>query len=251
MTIKKTILHIFILGIFAISLTGCGSASKSTDSPSDIDDTPINTVTPDMSIEEVKVNATFVLSDGTPITAKKVEIARKKGGFTLSNLGVSVSQNAVSEPGLFLEEGAYQLAIILEQNGKTYVWATTNITVTLKSHLNLGVITLEELKPITMIVSVPDELDTIYFKSYSMNIPSILSGSLGDAKYSLTFNETTQVYEYSITMNLPLGYREVRFEGFTTILDGVKTTYQSVLFSGTVTTETTSFSTQTIVKVLE
>jgi hypothetical protein len=230
---------IVLMLMACLTMLGCGSSSSSTSSSTDTSDSSL-------SISDIALNATLSLSDASTITAETVRISRVTSGVSLTTGANSVVDDALSKTSLFSSEADYSIAISLEQNDKTYIWSTSNITVTTDEHVNLGNITLNETGLLKGKLNYNTSLDSLGY-NYTVVDDSTTEFvgtafmNLLDTTFALAEDSTSSALKADFTMALPEGTFTLTLEPYgvtdSQTVNFVDVVLSSKVINGGVTTD--------------
>ena len=240
---KKWVLGTVVLAMIAMGLSGCGSSSKNT-TTSTTTQTPITSV--GRTLSDVTLKAKLTLSDGSTITAPTAKICRRIGGLSLSSGANAVSGNALSIKDLFAAEGVHDMAIYIEQNGKKYIWATPNVTISKEKDVNLGAIVLCEIKRVNVAIKTSESLDGLRY-NIGKALPSVMGSFLNEDTQSAGVDSTTGELTLTISCDYTVGNALITISNLVgTYADNTKVNFSTLTFSGPITNTTTSLGSKSL-----
>jgi hypothetical protein len=200
------------------------------------------------SISEVVFKATVSLSDGSSVTATSAKIRRRKGGLDIISGANDIVGSAIAKAGLFITEGSHELAIEVDQNGKKYVWATANVTVTAAKDINLGTIVLAEVKRVSMTMETSEEIDELNWTRKN-HYPGVISAFMGSDSFTGTWNETTQSIDIILSADVLVGDKSTEIVNIVgTKSDASKIEFNDLLFPDVITSTSTDLGVSVLVR---
>jgi len=201
----ETNITFFLFFTFAVFLTGCETSDSSSS------DVTTNTATTTTTTTAESTNfATLSLPDGVSINAQSLKFSRVKGGLSLtSGYDIDSSGKMTCKSGMFTSTGSWDMAFILEQDGKKYIWyGSKDVSDTDK--VELGSVSLNKIGTFqSNTITASDSISSASL-SYSVSGYNSAVYLLGKSS-SLTYGLIVGINSSIVTLELPAGSQTITF----------------------------------------